>query len=66
MPLHSLISGVDMPKGKTRILKANTHIIILKATVGKDYRIAIPKAIQNLLQPTETVTVTIEKEAEES
>ena len=54
-----------MPKRSVEILKANTHIIILKAKVGKDYRIAIPKAIQNLLEPTDTVTVTIQK-AEES
>lgn len=50
-----------MPKGKFKIQKANHEIIILETTIGNDYRLTIPKAIQHLINPQERFMITIEK-----
>lgn len=46
---------------KVRILKANTDSIVLEVAVSAYYRIEIPKSIRDLLEPGETVQVTIKK-----
>ena len=51
-----------MPRKGAKILKANGEAIILETTVGKDYRIAIPKSIRQLIDVTEIVQITITKQ----
>lgn len=51
-----------MPRGKVKILKANSEVIILEATIGVDYRLSIPKVIRGLIDPKDKVRITIEKE----
>jgi hypothetical protein len=50
-----------MPRGKVKILKANGEAVILETTIGVDYRFSIPQAIRSLVDPKETVQITIKK-----
>ena len=50
-----------MPRSTVKILKANSEAIILETTIGADYRFSIPKAIRSLIDPKETVEITIKK-----
>jgi hypothetical protein len=50
-----------MPKKATKIVHADGETIILETTIGTDYRLSIPKAIQHQLKPTEKVQVTFRK-----
>lgn len=49
-----------MPKRTVTIIKADNQTIILEVFVGTDYRITIPKAIRNLIQPYQKARVTID------
>jgi hypothetical protein len=53
-----------MPRGKVKILKANGGTIILEITIREDYRFSIPRSIRNLVDPKETVQITIRKSEE--
>jgi hypothetical protein len=50
-----------MPKKATKIVHADGETIILETTIGTDYRLSIPKAIQHQLKPMEKVQVTFKK-----
>ena len=50
-----------MPRGKVKILKLNGETIILETTIGVDYRFSIPRSIRSLVDPRETVQITIRK-----
>ena len=53
--------GKYMPRGKVKILKADGETIVLETTIGVDYRFSIPRSIRSLVDPKETVRVTIRK-----
>ena len=53
-----------MPRGKVKILRADGETIVLETTIGVDYRFSIPRSIRSLVDPKETVRVTIRKVAE--
>ncbi len=50
-----------MPRGKVKILEANSGNIILETTIGVDYRFSIPRSIRSLVDPRETVRIIIKK-----
>jgi len=56
-----LKDGIFMPRGEVKILKANGETIILETTIGVDYRFSIPRSIRSLVDPKETVRITIKK-----
>jgi hypothetical protein len=49
-----------MPKREINILHANEKTIILEGTVGRDYRISIPKQLRKIIKPQSLVKITIE------
>ena len=53
--------GIYMPRGKVKILRADGETIVLETTIGVDYRFSIPRSIRSLVDPKETVRVTIKK-----
>lgn len=50
-----------MPRRGVKILKANNGDITLETTIGTNYRFSIPKSIRNLINPKETVQITIKR-----
>lgn len=42
-------------------MKANSGDITLETTIGVDYRFSIPKSIRSLINPKETVRITIKR-----
>jgi len=61
MPFIYHKNVINMPRGRVKVLKANSESIILETAIGTDYRITIPKAIRTLIKPEDSVKVTIEK-----
>ena len=49
-----------MPKRTVKIIKADSQTIILEVFVGTDYRITIPTAIRDLIDPFQKARVTID------
>ena len=49
-----------MPKREIRLIKVHENTIIMEGTVGKDYRISIPKQVRQNVMPNSKVKITIE------
>jgi hypothetical protein len=50
-----------LPKREVDVIHADGKTFILEGTVGKDYRISIPKIIRKGIAPDTKVRITIEK-----
>ncbi len=61
IPYNWIKDGIYMPRGKVKILEANSGNIILETTIGVDYRFSIPRSIRSLVDPRETVRIIIKK-----
>jgi len=61
MPFIHLFIGDFMPRKTVDILKADRETLILKTTIGTDYRFSIPKAIRSFIDPNEKVRITIKR-----